>query len=40
MSSKQGHPIQAMGFWLFGFLSAVLAVFKLVRLRDTGRGGG
>ena len=29
MSSKQGHPIQAMGFWLFGFLSVVLAVFKL-----------
>jgi hypothetical protein len=29
MSSKQGHPIQAMGFWLFGFLSVVLAVLKL-----------
>src|SRR5438034_9834816 len=29
MSSKQEHPIQAMGFWVFGFLSAVLAVLKL-----------
>src|ERR1700741_3114216 len=29
MSSKQEHPIQAMGFWLFGFLSVVLAVLKL-----------
>ena len=29
MSSKQEHPIQAMGFWLFGVLSVVLAVFKL-----------
>jgi hypothetical protein len=28
MSSKQEHPIQAMGFWLFGFLSVVLAVLK------------
>jgi len=25
MSSKQEYPIQAMGFWMFGFLSAVLA---------------
>jgi hypothetical protein len=30
MSSKQGHPIQAMGFWLFGFLSVLLAVLKLM----------
>ena len=29
MSSKQEHPIQAMGFWMFGFLSAVVAVLKL-----------
>ena len=29
MSSKQGYPIQAMGFWMFGFLSVVLAVLKL-----------
>src|SRR5215470_10158352 len=29
MSSKQEHPIQAMGFWLFGFLSVLLAVLKL-----------
>jgi len=29
MSRKQEHPIQAMGFWLFGFLSVVLAVLKL-----------
>jgi len=29
MSGKQEHPIQAMGFWLFGFLSVVLAVLKL-----------
>jgi hypothetical protein len=29
MSSKQEHPIQAMRFWLFGFLSVVLAVLKL-----------
>ena len=29
MSSKQEHPIQAMGFWMFGFLSVVLAVLKL-----------
>src|SRR5438477_11692052 len=26
---QQEHPIQAMGFWLFGFLSVVLAVLKL-----------
>jgi hypothetical protein len=26
MSSKQEHPIQAMGFWMFGVLSVVLAV--------------
>src|SRR5713101_8445703 len=26
---KQEHPIQAMGFWMFGFLSVVLAVLKL-----------
>ena len=29
MSRKQEHPIQAMGFWMFGFLSVVLAVLKL-----------
>ena len=29
MSSKPEHPIQAMGFWMFGFLSVVLAVLKL-----------
>src|SRR6266576_64468 len=29
MSSKQEHPIQAMGFWMFGFLSVALAVLKL-----------
>src|SRR5207253_4952392 len=29
MSSKQEHPIQAMGFWMFGFLSVLLAVLKL-----------
>jgi hypothetical protein len=29
MSSKQEHPIQALGFWMFGFLSVVLAVLKL-----------
>ena len=23
------HPIQAMGFWMFGLLSVVLAVLKL-----------
>jgi hypothetical protein len=33
MSSKQEHPIQAMGFWLFGFLSVVLAVLKLTVAR-------
>jgi hypothetical protein len=25
----QEHPIEAMGFWMFGFLSVVLAVLKL-----------
>ena len=29
MSSEQGYPIQAMGFWMFGLLSVVLAVLKL-----------
>jgi hypothetical protein len=29
VSSKQEHLIQAMGFWMFGFLSVVLAVLKL-----------
>ena len=29
MSSQQKHPIQAMGLWMFGFLSVVLAVLKL-----------
>src|ERR1035437_598615 len=29
MSSKPEHPIQAMGFCMFGFLSVVLAVLKL-----------
>jgi hypothetical protein len=29
MSSKPENPIQAMGFWMFGFLSVVLAVLKL-----------
>jgi hypothetical protein len=29
MSSKQEYPIQATGFWVFGFLSVVLAVLKL-----------
>jgi len=29
MSRKQEHPIEAMGFWMFGFLSVVLAVLKL-----------
>ena len=29
MSSEQEYPIQAMGFWMFGFLSVVLAVLKL-----------
>ena len=29
MSSEQEHPIQAMGFWMFGFLFVVLAVLKL-----------
>src|SRR5437588_597467 len=26
MNSKQEHPVQAMGFWMFGFLSVALAV--------------
>src|ERR1039457_1969323 len=29
MSSKSEHPVQAMGFWIFGSLSVVLAVLKL-----------
>ena len=29
MSSIQEYPIQATGFWVFGFLSVVLAVLKL-----------
>ena len=29
MSSQQEYPIEAMGFWMFGFLSLVLAVLKL-----------
>src|ERR1039458_3507799 len=29
MSSQPEYPIQAMGFWVFGFLSVVLAVLKL-----------
>jgi hypothetical protein len=29
MSSKQEHPIEAMGFWMFEILSVVLAVLKL-----------
>jgi hypothetical protein len=28
MSSKPEYPIQAMGFWVFGFLSVVLAVLE------------
>ena len=28
MSSKREHPIQALGFWMFGFLSVVLAVLR------------
>jgi hypothetical protein len=39
MSSKQEHPIQAMGFWMFGVLSVLPAVLKLTQ-PDTGRGGG
>jgi hypothetical protein len=42
MNSKQEHPIQAAGFWMFGFLSAVLAVLKLTVAgsygQKTGRG--
>jgi hypothetical protein len=29
MNSKKEHPIQAIGFSVFGFLSMVLAVLKL-----------
>ena len=29
MSSKQEHPIEFMGFWMFGVLSVVLAILKL-----------
>jgi hypothetical protein len=29
MSRNPEHPVQAMGFWVFGFLSVVLAVLKL-----------
>ena len=29
MSSQPEHPVQTAGFWLFGFLSVVLAVLKL-----------
>jgi len=29
MSSKREHPIESMGFWMFGVLSVVLAVLKL-----------
>ena len=29
MSSKQEHPVQAMGFWMFGVLFVELAVLKL-----------
>jgi hypothetical protein len=28
MSRRQEYPIQAMGFWVFGFFSVVLAVLK------------
>jgi hypothetical protein len=28
MSREQEYPIQTMGFWMFGFLSVVLAVLK------------
>ena len=34
MSSKPEYPIQAMGFWMFGFLSVVLAVLKLTVAGD------
>ena len=30
MSSKQEHPIQAMEFWMFGFLSVVLVLFRML----------
>ena len=29
MSRRSEHPVQATGFWMCGFLSAVLAVLKL-----------
>src|SRR5215469_16261450 len=29
MSSESEHPIQTTGFWIFGFLSVVLAILKL-----------
>ena len=29
MISEPEHPIQATGFWMFGFLSVVLAILKL-----------
>ena len=29
MSRTPDHPVQTAGFWMFGFLSAVLAVLKL-----------
>ena len=29
MSRIPEHPVQATGFWMFGFLSAVFAVLKL-----------
>ncbi len=29
MTSIQEYPIQATGFWVFGFLSVVVAVLKL-----------
>ncbi len=31
MSSKQEHPIQAMGFWLFGFLICGAGSFETYR---------
>ena len=32
MSKKEEQPIQTTGFWMFGFLSLVLAVLKLTVL--------
>ena len=29
MRNKPEHPIQATGFWMFGFISVVLAILKL-----------